>query len=355
MRSFTSTLLFIALAAPAPQEPESKDPPKITIEKTGSFKALIGTLASALSISIGMPEDVEDKEIKVSIKDAGLYEALDALCRAHGKVIYFEPGSEGSATHDPRLSLSAGDWTEYPTSYSGHFKTMVSHLLRVRRTSAWGTVSRVEAELCVMAPPWHNLDFSAGSRVKWTHKEARDHEDRDVLAKAADSTPSLLSAMASSKLSGNLSRGILDLADFDLDKGLRVLAGSASITVADSQVVRIPVEVGKSFPIPGGTITVESSAEFGKGGDEVRWRISFTVKPDDKRMRTIDDILESRVRFEGNDHWSYNGQYRLAFDVETDRREKPPTWIEFKVRTGQRKLDVPFRFTDVSMDGRRPW
>jgi hypothetical protein len=41
-----------------------------------------------------------------------------------------------------------------------------------------------------------------------------------------------------------------------------------------------------------------------------------------------------------------------TFEIETNRVLKAPTWVEFKARTGERTIDLPFRFNDVIFRGK---
>lgn len=348
-------LLLALLASPTlfpPQEPESKEPPRITLEKTATLNDWVETLQSKFAIRYDLDEDAENKEIKVSLRDAGYFESLDALCRTHGKITYFFEGSDNSTgSHGPPY-LTARDWKEYPVQYSGHFKTILTSFLKTRRTSSLGAATWIETELCVMGPPWHNLEFSAGTEFKWEILEAQDSHGKDVRYKDDESRNSMLEPRFTVGISGNVESRTFHFEDFDLDKGLKLLSGKVAITVADSKIVRIPLDASKSVAIPGGTLKFESMQEADKDESGAEWRIAFLFTPQEGGPR-LESVLESTVRYEGRNRWHYEDlRWAKTFEIETMRIPKAPTWVEFRVRMGERTIDVPFRFKDVVLKGK---
>src|SRR5688572_5410636 len=78
-------LLFLLIGAlgASPQEP-----PRITLEKSGTFKSLVSEVGAFFGVKLSVRDAVEDKPVDLRVREAGLLQALDALCRAHGAVTY---------------------------------------------------------------------------------------------------------------------------------------------------------------------------------------------------------------------------------------------------------------------------
>src|ERR1043165_7928106 len=111
-----------------------QDPPRLTLQKSGTFRALADEISRKIEEKLKVDADLEDKTVELHVRDAGFLEALDALCRAHGAVTYlvddFRRGKEAEG-----LVLRSGTWIEYPVSYSGNLKTIVSAFTRVTSLS----------------------------------------------------------------------------------------------------------------------------------------------------------------------------------------------------------------------------
>ncbi|HKS17529.1 MAG TPA: hypothetical protein VJU16_09475, partial [Planctomycetota bacterium] len=148
----------------------------------------------------------------------------------------------------------------------------------------------------------------------------------------------------------NVSTWNVGLKDFDPSLGLRELGGKAIGTIAAYKVVRVPLEAGKSVDIPGGTLVVDSVTAVDKEDEEDRWRIVFTLKPSEEGgKRPSERILERRVRFDGEEVWSYAMYSGRGPTYEIDSRylKAAPAWMEFRVKSGERKVEAPFKFTDL--------
>jgi hypothetical protein len=103
-------IVFLGAAALllAPQdEPKPKDPPKITFQEKGDFVFLVKDLEDKFGGGrIGIRAKIPSKDVAISVRDAGFYEALDALCRAHKEATYCPdsddgPGGRGSPLRRP--------------------------------------------------------------------------------------------------------------------------------------------------------------------------------------------------------------------------------------------------------------
>lgn len=61
----------------------AQDPPRITLEKEGKLSEVVSELGRLVG-PIGIDPKAEDKAISLSVREAGYFEVLDALCRSHG-------------------------------------------------------------------------------------------------------------------------------------------------------------------------------------------------------------------------------------------------------------------------------
>src|SRR5262245_18779211 len=93
----------------APQEkPGPKEVPKISLDKTGDFHALVKELEEITGGPIKLGRGIESKAVSIKVKDAGFYEALDALCRAHKDATYCPEDDDYTDRHD--LAVTAAPW-----------------------------------------------------------------------------------------------------------------------------------------------------------------------------------------------------------------------------------------------------
>ena len=349
-------LLFLAVLT-APQEPPAPaEPPKVTYEDSGDFRMLVKELELKFAGRIRFAGKIPRKDIQVSVRDAGFYEALDALCRLHKEATYF--GGEDWDRGRENLTVAAGPWVEYPAAYHGHFKVALVSMVRTLRTAPEGDAARADASLVLFAPPWISVGWSSGTVVEWTVDEARDAAEKDILVPGERRFDGdRIGLDFQSHVSGNLSIHSTGLRDFDLSKGLKVFAGKAKFTAAESKVVRLAAKAGEVVEIPQGQLTIASVNEEETDGDATAWRIAVTFKPKDAKAgdeAKLDRILERRARHDGGQgewsHLSFPWQGR-SFDVRTSHLVRAPGWIELKVRTSERVVEVPFRFKDVAFRG----
>ena len=360
MFRYIKTIATLAAAAawPAarPQEgPAPKDLPRVTWEESGDFRVLVKDLEDKFAGRIPLGVRIPRRDVKISIRDAGFFEALDALCRAHKEATYFTPRGEGLGTE--RLTVVPGPWVEYPASYHGHFKTAFVSMMRTARTSPEGGGARVDAAIVLFSPPWIPVSWASGTEVEWTVGEARDADGRDVLAPpergpGADRIGIYVDAVRG----GNAESFGVGLRDFDLDRGLKILAGAAKLRAVESRAVRVDAEAGATAEIPQGTLTVDSVRELDKSDDTTTWIVTVTLKPNDaSRGLKLDRVIAPRARHDGD-----AGMGSLidlpwqgwTFNVRTWRAERAPAWIELNVRIAERVIEIPFRFTDVAFGGK---
>src|SRR5262245_47767001 len=107
---------------------QADDSPKITIDAVGSFRDHLREIQrqSREKFHSESPEG----DVTLRVKNAGFFEALDALCRAHGNMTYLT-----DVHSDEPLQIESGLWIEYPAVYSGSFKVAVLGVARFKMRS----------------------------------------------------------------------------------------------------------------------------------------------------------------------------------------------------------------------------
>lgn len=348
--AFSAALLVVA-----PQDPPvPKDPPKVTYEDSGDFRLLVMDLERRFKGRVRFEKGIPSKEVSISVRDAGYFEALDALCRAHKGARYIELES-----YDARLDetvVGPGEWIEHPSSYSDHFKTAILSMTRMVYRAADGNGARVTLTLAAMAPPWIPLSDSSGATSEWKVDEARDKEGKDLLAGPVERYAGDRAQVGTFTRSGENSQvHFLTLSDFDLSRGLKVLAGTVKVRTAEARVERIAVEEGLSLEMGAGTLTVEAIAkDRDLQRDERAWKISFSFKGNpakDDRPNLIQRTFEGRLRHEnGKGEWIRFSipEVGHTFSATTSALPSAPAWVEFRIRGEERLLEIPFKFVDVS-------
>src|SRR5579864_8202092 len=96
--------LLLALAA-------TQEPGRITIDRTGTIDEIVEDLTVASGAAIRVDNAVGKTPFAVKVSGATFYEALDAICRAHGGACYL---------HSPigpvegKVDLVAGKFLDVP-------------------------------------------------------------------------------------------------------------------------------------------------------------------------------------------------------------------------------------------------
>ena len=358
VRLVTIALAVLANVAHAgsPQFQEDSEPPRparITIEKSGTFSSLVRELESTTHSAIRIAPGIQDREIKVGLKDVGFFEVLDALCKSHGGASYF--GFEGPALSTRELSVLPSAWIEFPTSYHEHFKVVISHFLRTRGSSTNGPGSMVDVGVTLYSPPWISVNYSAGARVEWTLDKALSIDEKNLLL-GKDETLYRMFVDISGVFpwQGNSTTFTFRLRDFDTSKGLRVFSGKAVISTLSFKIARIPLEVGKSVAFSKGAIVVDSLTEAKKIATGTVWRLALTVTPkllDGAPSPGIADLVEDCYRIEGCDKgWIplSNHIRGMSLAIDSPPLDRPPRWIELRIRGDKRAIEVPFAVRDVA-------
>jgi len=320
----------------------AQEPPKVTLDAKGKFSEVVRTLEKAVSCPIPAQAGVEDKEVSISLRNAGFFEAIDALCRAHGNVTYFSPDKNRRADASPPFQLLPGAHPDQPGAYSGPFKVIVPAMNRFRSRSVDGEQAWTCVHLVLLAPPSIRVDHLSGAEVEWKLLDVRDAGGAGMLPKDAGLRQQV-SLAESQYLEDNVAFDSERLSDFDLDRGLSLLKGEIKLTTADSKEVRIALQPGKEADVPGGKILFEGMQEY----EADSWRIALTFKPSGTE-RPLPKLLENRVQCESQT-WEYlNLPYTgQSFEVDAFRPRRKPTWIKLRVRSEERTQTVPFELRDV--------
>ncbi len=347
-------LLLAALAVP--QDPPAKqDHPKVTYEDSGDFRLLVMDLGRRFDGRIRFGKGVPQRKVSVSVRDAGYFEALDALCRAHKEATYFP--SEAHDEISDRLRIVSGPWVDYPSSYTGHFKVALTSMMRTVRSSPEGDTSRSEAALAFFTPPWIETSWASGARLVWSFEEARDSGGRDLLEPEMRAPEPWLAdrmafVMESRRGHDFASTRSIFLRDFELSKGLKLLAGKIILSVPEYRVVRLAAESGATVDIPQGTLAVTA---VDKEEEESIWTIAVTFKPKEATSKVSlrdGQFLASQVRYDGGSReWTHITLNESSFEVETSALKGAPKWMELRAILARREVEVPFRFADVVFRG----
>ena len=334
-------LLIVLLPVLLPQDAD-----KVTLEKKARFSVLVAELSRASGCKFKIQEGVEDKELAVSIRGAGLFQALDALCRAHGNAGTFDPRGGGDGEDHPEILIRPIAWTEYPSAYSGTFKVAATHYVRRRLRTEGGGRDLVLVHLALFAPPSIRVDWGGGARLDWSFSSARDVDGKDVLPPKdeGESSSPKVTLYAGLDWGTNVAEETATLREFDLDRGLSLLRGSATLTVPDTREIRIPLDPGREAVTPAGTLAVESVKPH--GDDE--WRVLLRLK-DAKPAARLETAFLDHGKIEHDTGWTYlavSGETRTIEARVVFVRAKPG-WIKLYAREGERKIEVPFELKDI--------
>jgi hypothetical protein len=341
-----SGVLLLTLAASTPLQEEER--PSFDFVASGKFSELVRKLEEKTKCRIHTNQELEDKEVSVSVKQVRFFEALDALCRAHGAVRYLYP--EHTPVSD-ELTLGSGDWIDYPSSYHGDFKIVITHLLRTRGGSIEGSGAWSEMGLVLLGPPWVRVSYGSGAKDEWTLEEARDQDGKDLLLKEKEDPGfrEFAKLMGDRPQHGNFADQTFTLKEFDVHRKLQSVAGKVELTALKTQKVRIELEAGKSVEVPGGTLAFDELTELEKFGHGSEWRVSLTFTPTKGTGSKPGELFEESMRCDGSFDWTGRLRWRRnTVEIETFLLPRKPAWLELRARTGEQKIRIPFRFRDVS-------
>ena len=335
--------LVFLLAFAAAQEPG-----RITIDRQGTLEEVIDDLRAASGASLRVDAGIDKKPFKVKVQGAGFFEALDAICRAHGSVRYL---NHPTGPEEGKIDLLSGPFLEYPGFYFGDFKVIVSELTEHKTNLAAGSLQWCRLYVVVLGPPWIRMQETNANKGIWSVSEVKDADGKDLLPDRTEGNPDYRIDLAygATLWKGNVASQVFRLRPFDLDRGLSLVKGKVTLTLGDAKEIEVPLESGKQLETPAGTLTVDSVVQKEDPPRGPFWRMNFTLQPA-KGIKTLKQAFETRYRIDGegyenlrwfldlpNDGMSFTASFRIP---------KPPA-LRIVARQGERKFEVPFQFKDV--------
>jgi hypothetical protein len=318
---------------------QAEDGPKITIDATASFRDHL--LEIQRQSREKFSSESPDGAVTLRVKNAGFYEALDALCRAHGNMSYLN-----DVLSDEPLQIESKPWIEYPCVYSGPYKIVVVGLARFKMRSEEAEAAWTRVHIALLVPP------SASTRrfrpdAKWSCREAIDASGASVLP-LSDEEPRESAVVAEKPtLAGAACHGIL-LKDFDTAKGLGRLSGKVEVEIDKLTELRIAAEPGSIVETPQGSVTVKSVAEFEKSDAGSTWRIALEYTPKDRTKSESPFAPEMKIDGEWADTFGVVVEPGKPFEVKTWREVPRPKVVTLRLRTGTRTVAVPYEFKNLA-------
>src|SRR5436190_3428437 len=160
-----------------------QDHGKVTLEKSAPIDVLVAEIAKATGGNVAVDPDADRKAVRIDLKDAGFFQALDAVCRAHGGVTYVDKNYGGPSG---RVLVRDGPWLEYPSCDSGPYRVLVSEIGRFTQSSSVGERAWSRVFLVLLGPPWIGVSEQAGAEAEFIVEEALDADGKDVRLPAGE-------------------------------------------------------------------------------------------------------------------------------------------------------------------------
>jgi hypothetical protein len=322
----------------------------VTLEKRAPIDILLADVEKATGARFRIEHNVDKKNIDVSIRNAGFFQALDAICRAHGGVTFSGRHYSGP---DGTIVVQAGNWTEFPVAYSGPYRLLVSEMGRFTQVSSVGERAWSRVFLVLLGPPWIGVSEEAGVEAVWTIDEARDHQGRDVRRPAEDPDLVLRADLLghpdfANYAQSNAARTTVQLQTFDIDRGLSLLKGKVTLQIADSiDAVLVPKE-GERLDTDAGELSIDKVTHHVKKEGNNSWRIQVSLKPKAASI-PLKRLVEHRVFFGGGEWKELElPNDRFTFEAVIGPLPELPEKITFKIRARERKVGVPFEFKSLT-------
>jgi hypothetical protein len=323
---------------------------QVTLDRSGTIDDAVQALTDASGATFKVLEGVDRKEFSVKVAGASFFEALDAVCRAHGKVGYL---ASFKAPDEGPIELKPLAWVEYPSAYVQDYKVLLTEFAGFTSAVTGSSQQWARVGLVVLGPPWLNIRPARGDRSRWEIDEAFDQDGKDLRPGTADPEPAQRVDFVwhAAITKGNVVQRVVRLKPFDVDKGLKSLKGSAEFTANLTQEVVVPLEVGKTLETPVGTVAVDAVQELDPTPQGSSWKITMSLKAA-PGVRTLATAFDPRHRFGGQGlepHVHLLGLPRdgWTFTAAIARSPIRPESVKILVRLGENKVKVPFAFKDV--------
>lgn len=141
-------------------------------------------IAKQAGVAVVIAEEVAKEAVSVSLKEATVFEAVDAVCRAHGQLLLQKQLDEqpfgfggGRPAAKSKLLVVAGAVVPFPTAYVRHYRIRVSEVGLTRVNNFQGTQSTGSLEVGL---EWES-GVSPRSCIKFEITELRDDKGRSLL------------------------------------------------------------------------------------------------------------------------------------------------------------------------------
>ncbi len=326
---------------------QEKAPVRVTLSESGSFSALVRELSTQCGVTIAIDPSVDDKQIKVSVREATVLQALDALCRAHKGATYL---GGANAWPPPRhLTLRAGDWVDYPSVTAGEFKILLDGWQRTKEITDAGADETQRLSLSALAPP--NLRILLNGKETWSFSSIKDGKDNDLLLKESSEADGWDRTRLPLKTIGRhvgISRAVR-VRPFDKDAGLKLIEGVLEADVVELEDVTISLDAGKETATALGTFVVSSSTPV-KGSSRPETRVTLSLK----EGTSLADAFEGfGTTDKAEDRWDYVNPTIKGAIAEFQVRAQDPGWIVLRIRKNTRRVKIPFRFENLSFAGEK--
>jgi len=321
-----------------------QDPPTITLEKSATVPAAAGEIAKRFGEKLKVDPGIDEKTIDLRVRDAGYLQALDALCRAHGGISYLE--GENLKGHE-EFTLRPGTWVEFPTSYSGPFKLIVTSLTRIKLRSKRGEQAWVRVNLQLFWPPSISAEQPAMSR-ELELSAARDAGGQDLLFPKAKPETDELVTVGTDGFYKRATSITTQVKDFDLAKGLSRFEGKTWMETARRVQVRLPLDVGSKVDAPHGVLLVQSVSEIKKETGSL-WLVSLKYEPREAKGPGMPRMFEPYVRFDGGEEFYVGmyGDHEREVEIRTEEEGPRPKALFLNARADLRTVEIPFSFTSI--------
>ena len=278
------------------------------------------------------------------MKEVSFFQALDAVCRAHGGVTYL--AKTDLLAPPQHLTLMAEPWLEYPCVYVEDSKILVDGCVRRVVETPSARTEFTEVYLSILLPPDRRFAGSDSEAKSWSILRVRGKNEGDLPLLKSDRSETRLELKEPSRaLTPN--RHCFWVQSFPLEEGLQLLEGSFEGTIAETEDVQIPLEKGKEVRIPQGTLTVTAITPVKQySWTETRVTLSFRPNGKDVDLKTL---FERYGNYDGSkEGWSFLSPEFGSGAVKFELSSESPRWMTIRIRKNPRAVKIPFRFSNLA-------
>jgi len=329
---------------------------RITLDhKNRPAREAVEEIARQAGLRVHFEGDLGRGAVTLALKDATPLEALDAVCRKEGHLLYDVDGNEAFTAArargqgpppTPRLAFSEGAFVDCPAAYVRHYRLRVSSLSLTRTNTFKGTEATGSLQLDLHWPP----DVRPDSARSFEVTVLTDDQGRSLLPdKKEDDT---FRGGATHFSHGEPETSTQETVSFKFPepgaKKIACLKGSFNLTYPKETrtlVFTKPGDMrGKSLDLHGLKVTLEEYKDRGtehsvkivvsgkyagpkdparEGDDEEGLRVPFTY--DDVQLITAEgEVLESNSSSSGGSNEAYT--FTMNY-----RSEKPQVVAEIRI------------------------